>query len=282
MEIIKHSFKSWNALWGTGLYQYLFLAAVVYLLFRKREKKICQYLLVYMAVTIFLFFFPVTGKIIKKCIGKKVYWRVLWLLPVIPVIALAMTEWLKERRKILQAVFGALFVGCMILCGKGIYAAGNYGVVHNFQKVPDEVAAVCNLVRSDAGEEAFMLVADDYLSSYIRVYDPSIHMLFGRRGKGAAGKMAKRLYGEINAPGELNYRHLGILGKRKVCNYMVVRIPNEEQKAELEKYEYQEIGTVNQYAVFRLGGKNENYRNPLLFREKADTLDTINNTKEEK
>ena len=51
----------------------------------------------------------------------------------------------------------------------------------------------------------------------------------------------RQLYLEINAP-VFNYRNIASSGKRLSCNYLVVKIPNEQQKSELELYGYREVG----------------------------------------
>ena len=97
-EIIKQTVVFWENYWGDSLMMWLLLAAALFLLIFRRKKKSTRYLLLYLAAVLIVFFCPVTAKIIQKCIGELVYWRVLWLLPTIPVIAVALTEFLKERK----------------------------------------------------------------------------------------------------------------------------------------------------------------------------------------
>ena len=123
----------------------------------------------------------------------------------------------------------ALCAVLIVISGKGIYQAGNYHLVHNYQKVPDEVAGICEMVKKDAGDALFLLAADNYIGPYVRVYDPSIQMMFNREGRGGYGAGPRRLYLEINAP-VLNYRNIAAVGRRTFCNYLVVKVPNEEQK----------------------------------------------------
>lgn len=77
-------------------------------------------------------------------------------------------------------------------------------------------------------------------------------MMFNREGRGGYGAGPRRLYLEINAP-VLNYRNIAAVGRRTFCNYLVVKVPNEEQKKEMEMYGYQEVGNVNRYSLYRLG-----------------------------
>ena len=81
---------------------YCWLAVLYLLIFREKIKKPDTILLVYLVISLAVFFCPITAKIIQKCIGELVYWRVLWIVPSVPVIAFAMTEFLKERKGIVQ------------------------------------------------------------------------------------------------------------------------------------------------------------------------------------
>ena len=78
-EMINKSLEFWNNYWGGSLFPWLLAASVLYLLIFKHRKKTVRYVLAYVCVTLFLFFFPYTAKIIQKCVGESVYWRVLWI-----------------------------------------------------------------------------------------------------------------------------------------------------------------------------------------------------------
>lgn len=264
-EVLKQSVNFWQSYWGDSLMPWLLLAAVFFLVIFRRKKKSTKYLLFYLFLVLALFFCPSAARIIQKCIGSSVYWRVLWLLPVVPVIAVAMTEFLKERKGILQFLLVIAAAGAVAVCGKGICQAGNYKLVHNYQHVPDEVAAICEMVKQDAKDSEFLLAADNYIGPYVRVYDPSIYMLFNREGRGGAGEGVRQLYLEINAP-VFNYSNIASAGKRLFCNYLVVKIPDKQQKSELELYGYQEVGTAGSYALYRLGDSADAVRNPILDR----------------
>ena len=73
---------------GTGMQMALFFACLIYLFFQKKEKEKRFLFLGYTLLFFLICFFPVTAKIIMEvCIGKSVYWRMFWLLPVTIVTA---------------------------------------------------------------------------------------------------------------------------------------------------------------------------------------------------
>lgn len=264
-EIFEKSLEFWMNYWNESMIVFFFIIAFIYLLLFKRKDKEVKYILIYTALAMAVFFCPISAKIIQKGIGSSVYWRVLWIVPFAPVIALAATKFIIERKCFLQPVLVILFAGLIAVCGKGFLGEGYYEKVNNYQQVPDEVAGICELVRNDTDSEEIFLAADDYVSSYIRVYDPSINMFFGRRGAGFGdeGNDRSDLYNEINAQ-SLNYAVIGECGKKLSCNYLVVKIPDDEQKSELEKSDYHELGAVGRYSVFRLGNSADEYRSSFV------------------
>lgn len=247
-EIVKEIGETWIRYWGEGGYQYLFLAAVIYLLIRKRKDGNTRAMLLYVGCMLFVFACPFTAWIIGKCIGTSVYWRVLWLVPAVPVIGIAAVDIIRNKRKPIRLLLMAVFIGMIAVCGKSMISAGNYVIAHNFQQVPDEVAQICTLIRQDAGENKVYLATDDHIASYARVYDPSIYMPYGRGGKSARGKRAARLYKEIMLGGD--YERVAALAKRLKCNYVVGVVHDLSQIVFMEEKGYYEIGTVNDYRIF--------------------------------
>ena len=261
-ELINQTMTFWGNYWGDSLFPYLLAIAVIYLVIFKRKNKNITYVLTYLLIMLFLFFCPVTAKVIQKCIGESVYWRVLWLIPSAPVIALAMTELVKDHQKIMQAVLVFCCIALIAVSGREVYLAGNYTRVSNYQQVPDEVAGICELIRADAQGERFVFASDDEISSYVRVYDPSIYNLIGRNARSTKGR-SKKLFRAINRP-DPKYRRIGKLAKKKKCNYLALKITSDEQKDKLAESEYQEIGSVGRYTVFRLGNHVTDYRNKKI------------------
>ncbi|MFR3882898.1 MAG: hypothetical protein ACLTX6_11845 [Lachnospiraceae bacterium] len=212
-ELINQILNLWSNYWGDSLFSYLLILAAAYLLVFKRKEENVKYVLTYLLIMLFLFFCPLTAAVIQKCIGESVYWRVLWLIPSSPVIALAMTELIKDHQKNMQMLLVVLCIGIVAVSGKEVYLAGNYTRVHNYQQVPDEVAGICELIQADAQGEKFTFASDDDISSYVRVYDPSIYNLIGRNARSTHGR-SRKLYYEINSP-EPDYRIIATGGKNR-------------------------------------------------------------------
>ena len=61
-EMIKKSLGFWNNYWGSSIFPYLLVIALLYLLIFKHKKKTTRYVLAYVFLMLFLFFFPYTAK----------------------------------------------------------------------------------------------------------------------------------------------------------------------------------------------------------------------------
>ena len=80
--------KIFNAYCGSGIYPFLFLAALAYLLAIEKDKKVRIVLLESSLVIALLFFFPLFKRLMDR-LDEGTYYRILWLLPMTVVIAMA-------------------------------------------------------------------------------------------------------------------------------------------------------------------------------------------------
>lgn len=250
-EIIIWSISTWSSYWGNGFYHYLLLLSVLYLIGWKRKNRSSRQLLSFFFAVLFLFLFPFTAYIIQTCIGQDVYWRVLWLLPTAPLIALACAEFPEKIPSgFLRSGLVLVFAALIIVCSNSLLHSGEYTQVFNYQKVPDEVAHICSLIQDYAGDQEIRLAADEHVATYVRVYDPSISMPYGRRCKGALDKNSRDLYQEINSE-KPDYAQIARLARIKKCNFISVAIPEDFDPYEMENLGYIQVGTVNQYGIFQ-------------------------------
>lgn len=258
-DVISNIIFWWQLYWQEGIFQYLLLFAALYLLVFRRRHPGTRQILPYTAAVLFLYICPLSALVIQKCIGASVYWRMLWLLPTVPVIALAGAEYLGSildhihiNRRLLNILLTLVFILTAALCGKTLLASGDYVKVSNLQKVPEEVAQVCNIVleHADPEDDVLMVAADEHLASYIRVYDSSIHMPFGRRGKGALTAPQRRLRRLLNAE-KLRYKRIARRAQQADCDFVVVKITESYRPRYMKKNGYKMISQVNTYGIFK-------------------------------
>lgn len=255
IEMMQWILSVWNAYWDEGFYQYLLLVSAVFLFLFYRKKESCRQALISLAAVLFLFFFPPAAYVIRACIGSTVYWRVLWLLPLIPAVSLAAAELVSGRKsKAVQLLLMLAIAAAVGLSGRDMLRSGNFVRLSNHQKVPDEAAYICNMISEAAASDGISeirIASDDYLNSYIRVYDSSILMPFGRWGKGALDQASERLYQEMTSDWP-NYRRLARLAKKKECNFLALPQREKDPDQALAKYGYEPIGTAGSYTVYQL------------------------------
>ena len=253
-ELMTWILSNWKMYWEGGYYQYLLLAAVIYLLVQKRKEKNTRFVLLYSSLLLFIFLCPLTAAIIHACLGDEVYWRVLWLLPTVFLIALAAADFLKKRKtKIQKLILMLLFSAIIAVSGKGMFAANNFFLADNPQKVPSEVVYLCNLINNKAaadGLELVRLATDEHIGAYARVYDPSILMPYGRRGKGSLGKYSHTLYKQVNST-EPNFKQIAKCAKKLKCNFIIMDLRGQSPMDTFSAYGYAKIGELNKYTIFQ-------------------------------
>lgn len=250
-ETFYECLKVWKGYWGIGYFYWVLAAALVYLLICRRRKSEARLFLWFFAIFLIVFFCPVSAKPIFRCIGQDVYWRVLWVMPFLPAVVYAavsaISHWKKPAVKMLLTI---CTVAIFAAAGRSIWGYADYQKTANRQKVPDEVAVIANMIREDAQEEPILLAADDYLSSYMRVYDASVQMPYGRRGSGAKTKRAAFLYYWITFTPETRHEAIAKTAVSLDCNYLVVTKINDLSLQIYADYGYSVIGEVEPYVIF--------------------------------
>ena len=249
-EMTDRSVSAWKQNWGDGLLQYVLLAALLLLLIAAiRKNRDARLVLVYSMAALALFFCPFTEYVLIRAIGKSVYWRVLWILPTGIVTAYAFTLYLSMPKKEWIRVPGILAVlALIVLCGRSQRAAGNYVLTHNRPQVPDEVAQIAEVIRGDVPEGEALAAVDDHVASYLRVYDASIRMPYGRRADGALNKDCVRLYEMLQTPGS-DPKTISDLARSQECTHLVVYQPGPEGMELYQAEGWQEIGEADGYYI---------------------------------
>ena len=110
---------------GTGLIMIWFLISLLYLWLTEKRKHIRVMFLYVPLVLLFVFFTPLVAKLVSGLADGEIYYRILWLLPVTPVIAYAagqaMKAWGRGERWIptVCAVLGGILgaVGLYVMPG---------------------------------------------------------------------------------------------------------------------------------------------------------------------
>lgn len=177
---------------GTGAYFTLFFIALIAIYFflpdrpehvspkSKRNSKLV-YCFYYPLIAFLMIFSPLIAGPVVGVITATVYWRIFWIIPMTIIIALAMALLVMKvpaGPKRLLATLGCVVV--IWVSGSLMVKSVNYQKPANWFKIPYEAIEICEMIRKDTDGYVNVAVPLE-LNSYIRQYDASIHMPYGRR-----------------------------------------------------------------------------------------------------
>ncbi|MCF0133867.1 MAG: hypothetical protein HUJ72_08375 [Blautia sp.] len=255
-DIFGNILDAWQKYWGESLFLWLFLLCMVVLLVFGRKQKTALRLALYAILAILFFFVPYMERIMSCFLGEKVYWRMLWILPTVPVIVYAMILLIdKSKNHVVQFLLVLLCSSALMLAGKDMWTAGNYQKVANRQQVYDSVAQICDMIRADSKAENPLVAANSNVAAYIRVYDPAIRMPYGRWGRDALNKDARKLSKLLtNNPAKI--KKICKRTKKLKCDYLVYPAEGENASLTIPDKQFRLIGTVNQYQIYRIEYEN--------------------------
>lgn len=161
---------------GSGIYPFLFLAALIYLLAMEKDRKIRIVLAETSVVITVLFFFPLFKMVMDKVEEAGTYYRILWMLPMTVVIAYAGVKLIGKHTRIGLVVLAAV----CILGGEYVYGNVNVSRAENRYHIPEEVVAICDLIMPEEDEERVWAVFPSELIHFVRQYTSEIQMPYGR------------------------------------------------------------------------------------------------------
>lgn len=155
----------------------VYFLVLIYIWFQKDKEKI-QMLIpmsVFLAATVFNF---LVMEYLVIPLGLDTEWyRMYWLVPVIPVVAYGVSELVNKQAGISKKVFlVVLSILCITLSGQPVWRLG-YHLQDNPYKVRNTLIDMVNIIHEDCEEETIkVLLPEDYYINEIRQYDASIIM----------------------------------------------------------------------------------------------------------
>ncbi len=163
---------------GTGFVTVLFLVALVYLVVFEKDR-VKRIFFVYIPLVIVLVFLcPVSYKIYGLFSEGVTYYRLLWLIPEVPVIAYAMSMLVtgfEGKKKVFCSAFCILLA---VFSGKLMYSDMYMIKAQNISHMPQYVVDICDALHVE-GREVQVLVPDE-MQQFVRQYDPCICIPYGR------------------------------------------------------------------------------------------------------
>lgn len=266
---------------SSGNYYYLFYIVVLLILIFLLKGRRVRFVIPAIVLTLFIFN-PIVYKYWNK-LGLYAYWRVMWVIPVIPVCA-TLPSILAEKIKnnILKNVVGIMLVLIFIPLGGYIYNSedGRFEFcADNYSKLPQSVVEVSmKLLEEDDNPR---IVADPSIGVYIRQFSGRIDTLYGRDIYGYIDGITSNA-NLVNANlklenGDMSYVANVMLNEG--YDYLVVPYSSEKRKTSLEKAGFTTIDSIAGYDIYKVHGtptvlKNRNHLGQVI---REVTLDRYGN-----
>ena len=237
---------------GSGWHYLLFAAALLFLILKRDDKENRKWLVGDTLLFAAVYICPLTARIIMKyCIGGFVYWRMFWILPTSVILAyVAVSVCTAGKKKTIQAVCASLLMALIIVTGKNPYVGGQaiYQKSVNMQKLPADACQISNLIADTRAEgETALAVMPEDLVGYVRQYDASIRLLYGRRSK--SEKPVRKIRRQMRKE-QPKIKKLIRRIRQQGVNYLVF-LADEQQDAKIQRNGFEKIGKVGGYSVYK-------------------------------
>ena len=240
----------WNQYWGDAYVQYVMIAALMIIAAFAVRRKEARHVFFTAVLTLAAFFMPPFIMLVTRVTGESVYWRFLWLFPTVILISYVLSGMIgMVKNEILRFLLVSGACVLLIISGSGQHKAENFVYLENWLKIPDDIVKACDLIREDSGGDTVKVAAEEEAACYVRVYDPSFYMPFGRWGEGAVTKNQKTLYTQINLP-EKHYRALAKYARDQKCNYLIISPVPQEGAQILQEIGYHLAGSTETYEIY--------------------------------
>lgn len=236
---------------GVGFYHVLYLICLIWIVRDPGIEKKWKYLFTgYTILFLFLYYFPVTARIIIGLIGGNVYWRMFWILPLpvfVAFIAARVVDGgkLKGWRRVLCV---AAVVAVLAMSGRNIYTNGGFVAAENSQKIMEETVMVCNLLEEKRQEgEVIRAAVPNEMLYELRQYDADIYLPYGRWDYEYPDR--QELMDAMNAQ-PVQPEILAEALRKYDCNYLVYPAADGLFEA-MAAEDFEFLGAVGNYQVYK-------------------------------
>jgi hypothetical protein len=240
---------------GGGAYMVLLFAAMYYLY--RKDKQMRGFAVWIPAVVLLIFFNPVVILLIYRQFMWGTYWRILWLIPVVPILAYIGTRLITENPKWMEKGIVMAVIAAMLLTGgRVIYNDSNFQKKENYFKIPTVAIDISQHILKYSGTWYPTVIVPNELYCYIRQYTSEIRLLYGRNAEGymgGVGSDVEAVYLEMSKQnpdckliGEVAYEYdVDIV----IFNANFHQLPDAEQ---MKKYGLYYGGPVGDYIFYVL------------------------------
>ena len=231
---------------GAGMLTALFLAVVIYL-FVTEKNKTTRIIFLYVPVLLLLLFFnPLFAKVVYLFTGDEIYWRILWLVPVVPVLAYGAVKIILSVNGKKRIVAGVGMALILMISGRLVYKNSDFSKAENVYHIPQTVVNLCEAIREEEIVRAAFPV--EHLH-YVRQYTQDIYMPYGREMVIEEWLGQDSLYDLMVAP-ILDVATITEQLRSRDCEYVVFS-EEKELDGRFEDYDFEFFHETDGYIVYR-------------------------------
>lgn len=225
----------------------LLLIVLVFIFWKEKDDMRRLLLGVLPLLFLFIYWCPLTGMLFMKLLGENVYWRILWLILLAVLIPYGFCLVISKLKGWMRQVVFLVGVAVIVLCGTPLFKSEEFQASTNDYKIPQNVVAVCDLLPGNVHA-----LVSNRLMPYIRLYDPSITLEFGRNAlayNGIENPTGNQiLYAEAQKE-EIDVPVLAPLAKEEGCTFLVFS-NSRTYSDDWEVYGYKEYGHTDEFTIF--------------------------------
>lgn len=163
---------------GSGLLVVLFLASVVFLMFKLNKGPKKTVLVWFSVIALFVFFCPLWLIFKSLRTDGEILYRILWLIPMGAVVAYALVELIAlfPKKWTPVAMCGAVLL--LMVCGKYVYGNVQFHKAENEYHIPQSVVDICDEIKIEGREIRACFPLE--MVQYVRQYTSLICQPYGR------------------------------------------------------------------------------------------------------
>ena len=234
---------------GTGLIMLWYFLALIWL-FLKEERKDRRAMFLYVpAIILALFFCPLFSTLFSRFVEIKIYFRLLWLLPVTGTLSYTIVQMASKLQKKKTKIFCCIAVVLVVFSGTLVYFNPSFSKAENIHHVPEDVVQICDMIVLEGREVKAAFPQE--LVCYVRQYSAGVCMPYGRElFLGGEDKRFNDLYLQLQKR-VIDMGEVAYWAKKDSCHYIILAPQGHEMKGCPEDYDYELYGQVGNYLIYR-------------------------------
>ena len=232
---------------GTGLIMIWFLVSLLYLWLTEKRKHIRVMFLYVPFVLLLVFFNPLMAKVIASMADGEIYYRILWLLPVTPVVAFGTVSFcgkLSGRKKYV-GIMAAIVV--FVVSGGLIYRNPFFQRAENAYHVPQSVVDICDAIEVPGRE--VMAAFPRELLQYVRQYSNVVCMPYGRDIVVSKWTVQNDLH-DVMEREIIDTLELATRAREENCAYVILP-EDKELVGRMEDQQFEEFARMDGYVIYK-------------------------------